>query len=304
MPPDDVNKLSETFREMIGKVPEGHRAVILIDAVNQLDEFGRAHEMTWLPDTFPLHVKIIVSCIEEPEKEQPALISLRRRNTPEVKVEPLTNEERFEIVTEVPSISAKSLDPKQIGMLLKNPATNNPLYLIVALEELRGFGSFEKLNQKIQSFPRMEGEEGLNALFTQVIERLETEIGRTTVCSALSLISSSRMGLSEREISEILGQLKEENGEELEERTGEMQVMLRQIRPYLLRRAEYVDFYHRNLWKAVNQRYLKAEGVRNNFASLSFSCVRTVDMLLNLCMVVDFCFSTSYTVMSYDFPLR
>ena len=40
------------------------------------------------------------------------------------------------------SLSAKTLDPRQVGVLLENPATENPLFLLVALEELRGFGSF------------------------------------------------------------------------------------------------------------------------------------------------------------------
>ena len=65
---------------------------------------------------------------------------MRERETPEIKVAPLTDCERFEIVTRIPSISAKSLDGKQIQLLLDNQATTNPLYLIVALEELRGFG--------------------------------------------------------------------------------------------------------------------------------------------------------------------
>ena len=59
----------------------------------------------------------------------------------EKRVDELTDDERMEIIREVPSVSAKTLDKNQIKMLLDNPATKNPLYLLIALEELRGFGS-------------------------------------------------------------------------------------------------------------------------------------------------------------------
>ena len=262
--PEEMEKLPDAFREFLKAVPENGRAVLIIDAVNQLDEFGGAQEMAWLPEELSPHVKIIVSCIDEPGKEQTALNAMRKRNTQELKVEPLTNAERFEIVSQVPSISAKSLDPKQIALLLENPATTNPLYLVVALEELRGFGSFEKLTGRIRSFPRVAGEKGLDELFLQVIERLEKEIGQGTVCSALASIASSRTGLAEQELSEILKQIGA--GKEAQhDCSGEMLVMLRQLRPYLLRRGRYVDFYHRNLFKAVRHRYLSKEDIRAGF---------------------------------------
>ena len=276
--PEEIEKLPGAFRSFLDAVPEGQRAVILIDAVNQMDEFGGAQDMHWLPTAFPPHVKIIVSCIEEQDRPQRALAALRARKTLEEEVKPLTHEERFEIVHAVPSLSAKTLDAKQIGLLLDNPATQNPLYLTVALEELRGFGSFEKLNEKVLSFPRIEGEPGVTALFTQVIERLEQRVSSDVVRQTLCLIAASRMGLSERELADILAH-KSKTAENqcgdptaiggvgkgpgadstlAGERWTEMQVLLRQLRLYLLRRGPYLDFYHRNLFKAVRERYLRS----------------------------------------------
>ena len=54
-----------------------------------------------------------------------------------VPVEPLTDDERREIIRDVPSLSAKTLDDAQVALLLDNPGTRNPLFLLVALEELR-----------------------------------------------------------------------------------------------------------------------------------------------------------------------
>jgi hypothetical protein len=64
---------------------------------------------------------------------------------------PLGDVEQREIIRAVPSLSARRLDDEQVRLLLDNPATAGPLYLLVALEELRGFGSFEQLTERVRS---------------------------------------------------------------------------------------------------------------------------------------------------------
>lgn len=258
--PDNPSKLPETFRQMLHALPQDARVCFIVDGVNQFDEMGGGQEMHWLPRQLPLGVKIIVSCIEEASRSHKALQALRSTGTPELWVQPLTTAERLEIVSKVPSLSAKALDPSQTALLLANPATSNPLYLLVAIEELRGFGSFEKLNDKIRSFPAIEGEEGVNLLFGLVIKRLEQETENETVSTIMSLLASSRNGMSELELSEILTQRL--SRQEAERRTGDMQIVLRQLRPYLLRRGNMIDFHHRALWKAVVHRYLNSDSLR------------------------------------------
>ncbi len=258
--PDDPSKLPETFRQMLHALPQDARVCFIVDGVNQFDEMGGGQEMYWLPRQLPPGVKIIVSCIEDTSQSHKALQTLRSVGALELSIRPLTNAERLEIIKQVPSLSAKSLDPEQIALLLTNPATSNPLYLLVALEELRGFGSFEQLNDKIRSFPAIEGENGVNLLFSLVIERLEQETERETVSTIMSLLASSRNGMSESELSEILTQ--QQSREEAQRLTGNMQVVLRQLRPYLHRRGNMIDFHHRALWKAVIRRYLDSDSLR------------------------------------------
>jgi WD40 repeat protein len=275
--PSDPRELPDAFREVLGKTPTDKRVVIVMDAVNQLDEYDDAHELRWLPDTLPLQVKMVVSCIEETGKEIKALQSLRRRQVPELRADPLADDQRREIIRRIPSVSAKTLDETQIALLAQNEATRNPLFLSVALEELRGFGSFERLNAKIGSFPRAAGEEGLNKLFRQILERLTTDLDATTVRQALCLLACSRMGLSEGELTELLDRLEETAKGQLSLRpaaeqpesrlptaaastkAGTLQLMLRQLRPYLMRRGASVDFYHRNLFTAVRAHWLFAQ---------------------------------------------
>ncbi|WP_298863625.1 DUF4062 domain-containing protein [uncultured Gimesia sp.] len=294
--PLDINSLSSLFRQYIEQVPNDRRVLFALDALNQLDETDNAHALTWLPWEFPAHVKIIVSCIDDPDRDEAVLQAFQHHQRGHLKIEPLTNKERFEIVKQVPSLSAKTLDPLQVGLLLANPATSNPLFLLVALEELRGFGSFHELDIRITTLPhpheegepvwkrrlakskslakeiedekkrqaRLERlkriekafgqvetvEDTEEAIFAQVLDRLEMEFGIELVRRLFSLLANARSGLSEVELQGLLS-----NDVENENLFG----VLRQTRPYLQPRGNLIDFFHRGFYKAVQQTYLKSD---------------------------------------------
>ena len=199
----DTRELCDQFREFLGKVPADRRVVLVIDALNQLDEADNAHSLYWLPGQIPPPVRLIVSCIDDPDRaDQPALAAMRSRQPHEIKVGLLTDEERLGIVREIPSVAAKTLDEQQVRLLLANAATRNPLFLLVALEELRGFGSFEQLNQKISGLPQTGNT--LTAIFQQVIQRLGEDFNAATVKDVLTLLACARRGLSERELLDLI----------------------------------------------------------------------------------------------------
>jgi len=290
--PQDINELVGRFRQSLASAPADARVVVVLDALNQLDEGDQAHSMYWLPWELPPHVKVIVSCIEEcgpvspsPDRAriadvpprgsvageqsrrhtpcaetdgtrsvpttsptEPVLQALAHRPLERLAIQPLTDDERLEIVRRVPTLSAKKLDPKQIALLVKNPATKNPLFLLVALEELRGFGSYEQVAARIAAFPS-EGDTVV-ALFGQVIERLREEFDPDALLLVLGPLGCSRHGMSPRELLEMV------EGIGVEESTSDLFAILRQLRPYLQHRGPLVDFFHRGFYKAVRQRYL------------------------------------------------
>jgi hypothetical protein len=106
--------------------------------------------------------------------------------------------------------------------------------LLVALEELRGSGSFEQLNARIVAFPR-EGDT-VTAIFDQVIERLRDEFDPDVVLSVLGPLAASRHGMSQRELLEMI------EGIGVEESTSDLFPILRQLRPYLQYRGDLIDF--------------------------------------------------------------
>jgi telomerase protein component 1 len=275
--PDEIAALATTWRRFLTLVPAEHRVIIVIDALNQLEEADRAQELWWLPDALPPHVKIIASSIVDPAapeaEKDPVGKAFRSRPYHTIGVGGLTRDERAAIVRLVPSLSAKSLSEDQVHRLLKNPATANPLYLRVALEELRGFGSFEQLNDRIDALPHSEPADSayqaagfspeamraagdpLTALFVQVIERLEQEFDHTVVRSVLAWLAAARRGLSEGELQELLAR---------SPGADNLFPVLRQLRPYLVDRAGLLGFFHDGLLRAVQCYYLDSETARHD----------------------------------------
>ncbi len=256
--PEETNKLVTAFQQFLQQVPAEARVVLVIDAVNQLDETDNAQQMHWLPRELPPQVKVVISCIDattkdtkestkstkETEGEKSSVLeAFEQRPHKRLTVDPLTDAERLEIVRKVPSLSAKTLDAIQVGLLLANPATRNPLFLLVALEELRGFGSFELLDRRIAELPRPAEDsphleqwlaqaraaaqhdprqlqrleqladalrdatpvsDPLTMLFQQVSERLEEDFNPALVRHLLSYLACARIGLSELELQELL----------------------------------------------------------------------------------------------------
>lgn len=250
--PDDFQELVGTFRSHLSAIPPKQRLIVLIDAIDQWDVAGQPQELSWLPERLQANVKMVLSCCDDPARPARALERARKLKFAELSTGALSDEERRAIIQTVPSLSARTLDDEQIDLLLTNPATCNPLFLQVALEELRGFGSFEYLKQRIAEFPRPDGpsireQELIQALFRQMIARLEEEFDPETVRTVLALLGSSRRGLSEKELQALVAPLAARD---------QLFPILRQIRGYLMQRGAILDFQHRELKEAVAATYL------------------------------------------------
>ena len=258
--PEEIAPLVTTWGNFLKMIPEQHRVVLLLDALNQLEEGDRARELWWLPRDLGPHVKVIASANVDPKsaeaEHEPVARGFHHRPYHPVHVGALTVRDALTIVRRVPSLSAKTLDRKQRRRFLKNPAAMNSLYLKVALEELRGFGSFEELNDRIAALPRPGLEDviyerakfspeamhragdPLAALFTQVIERLEDEFSLSLVQDVLTMLAAARRGLSERELQEFLAD---------HPNVDNLFPLLRQLRSNLVNRTGLLGFYHAGL---------------------------------------------------------
>ncbi|HLF83633.1 MAG TPA: DUF4062 domain-containing protein, partial [Blastocatellia bacterium] len=257
--PEDYQELRQKMPGILEEACSRANVLLILDGLNQLDESHYAHSMNWLPQTLPRRLKLIASTLEGE-----CLDALRsRKPTPEeIVIGALDLEDRKRIVGQTLGDYRKRLDEDrvderygntQMGLLLTKRESDNPLYLIVACEELRVFGDFERLMERIAGLP-----DDVAGLFEQVLRRLEGDQGEELVRSALSLLECSRHGLLESEMLQLLA------------RAGEEQLppsiwarLYRSLQFYLRPPGEgsesALDFFHRQLSKAVRKKYLASE---------------------------------------------
>lgn len=85
-----------------------------------------------------------------------------------------------------PRLPGRALTEEQGEQLLANPQTTNPLFLSVALEELRAGSTDVTVADYLQRLP-VEG--GLPALFDLFLHRLEEEFDAELVPIAMALLT-------------------------------------------------------------------------------------------------------------------
>jgi telomerase protein component 1 len=91
--PDKDDELPTTFRTFVTLVPAEQRVLLVIDALNQLDESHQARNLHWLPAELPAHVKLVTSCItpSSPDRAAEAILgAFAKRKYDAVEVHPLT----------------------------------------------------------------------------------------------------------------------------------------------------------------------------------------------------------------------
>src|SRR5205085_4554832 len=113
-------------------------------------------------------------------------------------------------VRSLPGLFCKTLDSHQVGRVLANPASQNPLFLAVALEELRVAGAREVIDAEIGNLPTGatvgDISPAVDEMFARVIHRLERddERGRQGLAATLfTALAVARHGLSDAELERI-----------------------------------------------------------------------------------------------------
>ncbi len=256
----NMEKISEALRLVLRMAARKGRVVIFIDAVNQLLPTFNAHSLSWLPKRLPENVRMVVSTLPGAILE-----AAQKHALPVVALSSLTGDVRRHLVTDLLNVYRKRLgydkqqQADQMALLLDKQDAGLPLYLTVACEELRVSPRFEEITARIRQFPGNTPD-----LFAQVLDRLENDHGRGLVTDALCLIASSRHGLLESELLELL---KRDNEDRLPVNIWAQ--LSRSLSAYMRNTDEnhegLIGFFHEQLRHAVEKRYLRDEKTQRRY---------------------------------------
>lgn len=195
--PEDVVAV---FSSWLAKIEGQDQLLIVIDALNQLEDRDGALDLGWLPKHLPENLKLVVSTLEGP-----CLDELKRRDWSELVVEPMAHDEVAQFINLYLGQYGKKLDAMQVECISQAPQTKNPLYLKTLLDELRLFGVFELLNEKIEYYLASQA---IDDLFAKVLARIEADYERDCpglTRDVMSYVWGSRYGLLEPELLDLLG---------------------------------------------------------------------------------------------------
>src|SRR5579863_8507057 len=117
----------------------GVRVILVLDALDQLEDHEHARLLGWLPShPFNGPLRLIVSTLPGDTLE-----AVQKRGWGLLRVEPLMPDERRRMIADYFKRFGKTLDVPQFDRLAVAPATSNPLYLKILLDELRVSGTDE-----------------------------------------------------------------------------------------------------------------------------------------------------------------
>ena len=187
--PDYLNRLAARARQ------KGVRAVLVLDALNQLEDRERGRLLAWLPYRLPGDLRLIVSILPGD-----TFNALQPRGWPALTVEPLATEERVRLIARYLAHFSQGLSNDRARKIAGVAAASTPLYLKTLLDDLRATGAHDRLDAQIEDYLKAVD---IPALFGKILARYERDYERdrpSLVREALSLLWVARRGLTEPEL--------------------------------------------------------------------------------------------------------
>ena len=219
--------------------------VLVLDALNHLEDRFGALDLVWLPKVIPENVRILLSSLPGRPLEE-----LRRRGWPSLTVEPLQPQECQRLIRDYLALFTKTLAAGPMERIAAAEQCRNPLFLRLLLDELRLFGRHEELGWRIN---RCLAAQSIPELYQVILERCEQDYGQARpglVRDSLAMLWAARRGLSESELMELLGQA----GQPLPRLYWSPLFLA--LEQSLVNRSGLIGFFHDYLRQAVQARYL------------------------------------------------
>jgi tetratricopeptide (TPR) repeat protein len=251
--PDKPDLLRAAFANWLSMAAARGRVVLILDALNQLEDRDQAPDLVWLPPVIPETVRLILSTL--PGRP---LDGLKKRDWPVLKVEPLRPDERKELIASYLAQYTKELSPGRVERIASAEQAANPLFLRALLEELRVFGIYEKLEERIGHYLEARS---IPELYEKILARYEEDYEGERpglVGDAMKLLWAARRGLSEAELLELLGTDEEPLPAAV---WSPLRLAAEQS---LVSRSGLIGFFHDYIRQAAGHRYLPTDLQQNS----------------------------------------
>ena len=243
--PEKKGDLISAFPQWLGQAAKADNPVMVIDALNQLEDRDRALDLGWLPAEIPSGLRLIMSTT--PGR---SLIEVEKRQWRTVRIGPLDLSERTGLLERYLGYIGRDLEMPLKEKIVSSKQTGNPLYLKALLVELRAHGLHESLPARIGKYLRAPT---VPALFDKILQRWERDYSRgmrNVVRNALSFLAVSPRGLSESEILELLGSIEEPLP------GAHWSPFYMAASEFLVNRSGFLWFFHDHFRKGVEKRYI------------------------------------------------
>ena len=250
--PEQADAVRKAFANWLHMAAAKGRVVILLDALDQLEDRDGAPDLVWLPPQLPANIRLVLSTL--PGR---SLDEINKRNWPILEIAPFSTAERREFIRRYLGWYAKALSRDRCTRIADSANAANPLFLQVLLEELRVFGVHEQLDARIDYYLKAPN---IPSLYERVLARYEQDYERNRpglVGDALSLLWASRRGLAETELRDLLGS---ENKPLLQADWSSFYLAAEQS---FVNRSGLLGFRHDYFRQAVVRRYLRNEESRH-----------------------------------------
>ena len=188
------------LEKILGNEHISQKLILVIDGVENFSHNSMFAKLYWLPKNFSEHVKLILSTNSEEYYR-----ILKERDFDEIIPEVLETAQKRQFVTGYLQQFGKKLPETLVNKLAENKIADSPLSLKIILNEMRLMGKHEDIENELD---KLLLSKTMVKLYEKVLERVENDFDKDLpglTGNALSLISSSTLGLTEHEIMDLTG---------------------------------------------------------------------------------------------------
>lgn len=145
--PGEPYKLREALPLWLAQTVGKRRIFLVLDGLNQIEGNEPDRSLRWIPRYFPEHVHVVASSLEGSSLE-----ALREHRWKEHELPLPDMAERVRMIQSYMGHHRKTLRADLSDQIAGAEGSSNPLFLRTVLEELRQFGSFEQLPDRVAHY--------------------------------------------------------------------------------------------------------------------------------------------------------